>query len=184
MVLVGTRLGSNVHDATGVTAKLGTVAGGLDAEFRNYIGAGNENGQIANPGIRGNTIEVRCTLVGDTATDLVIAGSKHVLARQRVAFRTALRHDAGNESDQVQQIPATYGKFLHRAGVHRLAEVGIFGLKEGSGCGYFHGLGHVTELHHNVGADSTGDRYFHRRHCCPLEPGEFHFHAIGGRHQV
>src|SRR5262249_40434649 len=110
-------------------------------------------------------------------------GREHVLTSE-AAFGTALRHDAGRERNEVQDVAAIERKLLYGASVDDLAQVGALGLDDGSVGLDLDRLVNVADLQSDVAANGGIDLDRDLIARMTFEPGPFDLHAVGARHQV
>ena len=96
----------------------------------------------------------------------------------------SLRHDSGNQRNQVQHVPAVQRNLCNRPTFHHLSEGSAFSLQQRRGSRDFHRLAHIAHLHRDVNAGCG--LHFHRD-AFPgvmLESGRLNIQAVCARKQI
>ena len=111
---VGARPGGHVDHATRKPPEFGAAVVGLHPKFFDRVWAGRQHHDVAVGSVLHRyAIEERCALVSHSTANLVVAGSKNILAGQ-AAFAPSLRYDRRRKRNQIQHVPSVQRQVLHR----------------------------------------------------------------------
>ena len=175
MIGVAAGSGCDVDDAAGKAAELGAAVVGLHAKFLDRLGAGRQHDDVAVRGVlQRDAVIKRGALVGKPAAYLVIAGSKHVFARQ-AALAAALRNDGRRDRDQIEHVPSVERQLLHRSTADNRADRRPCELN---------GLCNTAQLQRDVDAGCGLDIHLDPIPNGALKSGQLDFEPVGARHKV
>ena len=176
--------GCDVDDAAGKAAELGAAVVGLHAKFLDRLGAGRQHDDVAVRGVlQRDAVIKRGALVGKPAAYLVIAGSKHVFARQ-AALAAALRNDGRRDRDQIEHVPSVERQLLHRSTADDRADRGVRGLQKRRRPCDLNGLCNTAQLQRDVDAGCGLDIHLDPIPNGALKSGQLDFEPVGARHKV